>query len=187
MAEPIRTVIRPSADDGQTRRQEIEGSENLLAEYREELADVLDVVRVLHEKGLLRVVRDVVAAGEEILEILVNQIGSEGGKRLLKNVVSAGGLLAAVDLQGMAGTAKVVTDGLRQAAGAEQWNRRPPGIMDLLRAMRDPDVVVGLLMMLQGAKVLGMAVRRGTGDGRNPGAGSADDGHRGPGSSGAGA
>ncbi|WP_157935479.1 DUF1641 domain-containing protein [Kyrpidia spormannii] len=156
MAEPIRMVKR-SVGGGE--QPAAPGWQEMAAKYAPALEETLELLAVLREKGILRTLRDVAASGEEVLEILVHQVNTQGGKRLLKNAVALGEVLASVDLQGAAETAKIVAEGLRQPAGAREWEHRPPGMMDLFRAIRDPDVAAGLLILLRAAKVIGAAAR----------------------------
>ncbi|MBX6394708.1 MAG: DUF1641 domain-containing protein, partial [Alicyclobacillaceae bacterium] len=165
MAKPIRTMVKREYSPEEERRREVEQLMHTAAEHKEALEEALEVVALLHEKGILRVLKGVLAAGEELLEILVEQINAGSGKRVLKNMVQVGQWLSSAEFSAMAETARAVSEGVRQAAGTVSSEGRRPGLLDLMKAVRDPDVVAGLLLLLQAAKVVGSSARRGVSDG----------------------
>jgi uncharacterized protein YjgD (DUF1641 family) len=156
MAEPIHEVAPP------------EDEAALLAEWQalwsvpgraEAVAETLDLLRALHERGLLDAGRALLTDDATATAALVEFLRQSRNLRVARNVRALWEILASVDL-----------DRVVAPPGAGPTRRTPPrpmGLLELRRRLRDPDVSAGVAVVLEALAAVGRSTRAG-GAGRPP-------------------
>ncbi|MCL6453531.1 MAG: DUF1641 domain-containing protein [Alicyclobacillus sp.] len=152
MAKPIRVVPDDSfvssvpASPGQ-----------LWSDHHEAVTEAVELLEWMHRRGVLQAMRAVMEQADSLLEIVVRQAETPGALGLIKNAIAL--------LQGMSALDPKATAALLQGvARATQLARSESpvqvhGVVDLLRALGDPDVAQGLSVGLTVLKGLGAAAR----------------------------
>jgi uncharacterized protein YjgD (DUF1641 family) len=156
MAEPIHEVA-PLEDDTA-----------LLAEWQalwsvpgraEAVAEALDLLRALHERGLLDAGRALLTDDATATAALVEFLRQSRNLRVARNVRALWEILASVDLD-----RAVARTGAGPTAGTAP---RPMGLLELRRRLRDPDVSAGVAVVLEALAAVGRSTRA-SGSGRIP-------------------
>lgn len=139
MAKPIQTIKKVELTEEQKKAQSLEGLLSEVAQNKDSLLDTLQLLKELHDSGILEAINSLVKAKEEVAKIAVGQMTREPVTNLINNAMAAGGALTSLDPEMtkklMGGMAK----GLEKAEQGLQSNSKV-GILDLLKALKDPDL-----------------------------------------------
>ena len=119
-----------------------------------EARDELDRLLVaLHERGVLRLLNGLLAAGPEVSAIALDGLNSPSGQRAVRNAAVLGEAATRIDPEQLATLVGGVTRGI--AVASTRMAQEPPGTVSLARALHDPDVRRGMNVMLGFLKALG--------------------------------
>ncbi|MBT9282333.1 MAG: DUF1641 domain-containing protein [Hydrogenibacillus schlegelii] len=121
------------------------------------LEEAMALLAALHEAGFLSLLKGAVLSRNEVLEIIVQAINSDEGKRFLKNIIQLLMLFGSKELEKAIGVSRAVLTNMEEAAASLE--DPPPKWRHLLAAVNDPDVRRGLAFLLAVAKALGRAFR----------------------------
>ncbi len=116
--------------------------------------DSLDtLVETLHEKGILRILNNVVAQSNGVLEVALDQLDSKGGRNAVDNTMVLIKALTLTDPDG----AQAFLDGTKKGLAKAQDSLKddPPGIAALLGKLYDREVRRGLYAVLSLLEGLG--------------------------------
>ncbi len=151
MSEPIHDLAPPEDDAA------------LLAEWQalwsvpgraEAIAQALDLLRALNERGLLDAGRALLTDDSTATAAVVEFLRQSRNLRVARNLRALWEVLASVDL-GRIGSG---------AAARSRPDVRPMGFLELRRRLRDPEVSAGLSIVLEALAAIGRT-RRGPGPG----------------------
>lgn len=127
----------------------------------------LDALLVaLHERGILRLLNGLLAAGPEVSAKALDGLNTPAGERAIRNAVALGTAATRVDPNRMQQLLDGVARGV-DAAGA-RLVEEPPGSISLLKELRDPDVRRGMHALLGFLKAFGTVEPSGNDAERNP-------------------
>ncbi len=119
-------------------------------EAREEL-DALLIA--LHERGVLRLLNGLLAAGPAVSTIALDGLNSPAGQRAVRNGVVLGEAATKIDPQALETVLTGAASGI--AAAGERLTQEPPSAISLAKALRDPEVRRGMNVLLGFLKALG--------------------------------
>ena len=116
--------------------------------------DVDELVRALHDSGLLRVMAGGARAYPQLLGTLLKSLDADA----IRSAIELAGSLRSLDPDESARVAA----GVRRArtAAVEAASAKPEGPLALLRRLRDPDTRRGLAAALAGLAALGSSLPR---------------------------
>jgi uncharacterized protein YjgD (DUF1641 family) len=152
LARPIRTVEAPASPDELTRS--LEGGARDPVRDQEALTHFLDLLRVLDERGVLRLLGDLASANEEILRVSVDRLSRPGTVRALQNLRVLWGALERIEparLQRLVDDLDRAMDRGSRVAASE----RRLGALALLRELGEPQTNRGLRVLLAMLKEFG--------------------------------
>ena len=116
--------------------------------------DELDrLIVALHERGVLRLLNGLLAAGPSVSAIALDGLNSPGGQRAVRNAVVLGEAATKIDPAHLEALVQGVARGIETAG--ERLAQEPPSTISLAKALRDPDVRRGMNAMLGFLKALG--------------------------------
>ncbi|HEY7909100.1 MAG TPA: DUF1641 domain-containing protein [Thermomicrobiales bacterium] len=120
----------------------------------EDARDELDHLLVaLHERGVLRLLNGLLAAGPSVSAIALDGLNSPSGQRAVRNAVVLGEAATRIDPADLETLVQGVARGIETAG--ERLAQEPPSTISLAKALRDPDVRRGMNAMLGFLKALG--------------------------------
>lgn len=105
-------------------------------------AELDGLLVTLHERGVLRLLTELLAAGPEVSAIALDGLSSPIGQRIIRNAVALGTTASRIDPNRMQQMLDGVARGI-EMAGA-RLVEEPPGSVSLLKELRDPDVRRGM-------------------------------------------
>jgi len=120
MAKPIFY----SPPDVDARSQLIRRLEEAPREHAEALLDAYDILRLLHEKGILELVKGALGSGEKVLGILTETLEMKETVRTIRNLVILLKIVGGLDPQLLEAVQAAVNDNI-----ARVRNQEPPGLL----------------------------------------------------------
>jgi len=122
-------------------------------EVTKALEELMDVLGKLKESGLLDMLKSVVDKYEDLMTFLAHD------RRLFHLMAVAEGALNSMEgvdaIRLKLATQRLAECGLDALTSEEVERAQPMGLTDLLRALRDPDVMAGLGLVISMLKALG--------------------------------
>ncbi|AOK89177.1 DUF1641 domain-containing protein [Paenibacillus polymyxa] len=139
MAKPISIVRKRILTEEERQKQSLDQLTADLADNGAALQKTLEIVRELHDSGLLEAAQSMLKAKESIAKIAVGQATRKPVTNIINNLMGAAGMLSEVDPELMKKLANSVTHGLNEADKHLKQNKKTR-LRDLMKAMNDPDV-----------------------------------------------
>jgi uncharacterized protein YjgD (DUF1641 family) len=152
VAQPIHSVASEEHPEEVPEPTGVLGDE--LTKDRDALVHFLELIRLLDEKGLLRIATDFAASNEELLRVSVDWLSRPGTLRAVQNLRV---LLEALERIDPKRLEKLITEAGHAADLASQVG--PPGrrvgVLALLRQLGEPETNRGLRVLLAALKDFG--------------------------------
>ena len=137
MAQPIPLEIPPRNPRAELRaRLEVapeEHAEAVLAAY--------EVLQELHNRGVLEIVRGALAASDDILETVVDDVKTPEAIRAIRNLLFWRRILGSIEPEWFKGIFKAIPEGIAEATAERE---KPIGLFTLLRRLMNKDSLRGL-------------------------------------------
>ncbi len=153
MARPIRSVVPTGKSDEAIESLGDVGEE--VARRQDSLRNFLELLRLLDEQGVLRLVSDFVTANEELIRISVDWLSRPENLRTVQNVRV---LLASLERIGPAQLERLLRELTRALDRASAVGPAGPrlGAFGLLRQLGDPETNRGLLVLIAALQGFGV-------------------------------
>jgi uncharacterized protein YjgD (DUF1641 family) len=143
---------RPSTGPAESTLADLAGE---LEASRESIREMLELIRLLDERGLLRFSTDLLREEDRVLEVVASRFPPAEVRRAVRNLEVLVQTLRDVDPSTLQALARGIPAGLDEARRAEP--DRTIGILAILSALKDPEVNRGVRMILGFLKGVGRA------------------------------
>jgi uncharacterized protein YjgD (DUF1641 family) len=137
MAQPIPLQIPPR----NPREELLSRLEHAPEEHAEAMLAAYEVLQQLRDRGVLEPARGVLAAGDDILEKVVDQVRTPEAIRSIRNLIFWQHVLGSIEPEWFKGIFKAIPDGLAKATSEPE---KPIGLFGLLRRLMTKDGLRGL-------------------------------------------
>src|SRR6266404_6861835 len=132
MAQPIPLEIPPRNPRAELRSRLEQAPE----EHAEAVLAAYKVLQELHNRGVLEIMRGALAASDEILETVVDNVKTPESIRAIRNLLFWRQILGSIEPEWFKGIFQAIPEGIAQAtAGRDQ----PVSLFGLLRRLTDKD------------------------------------------------
>lgn len=122
MAQPIPLTLTPKGPDPAERL------EDALHKHTDAIVDALELLQLLHDHGVLELLRGLVGAGDQLVGILTDAAGAPESLRGMRNFILLTKFFASIPPEVLDSLVRTAT------AGAEREKaNRAPGLLQLLR------------------------------------------------------
>lgn len=128
MAQPISFIP--------TQRQEAEP-------HAEAIASALDLLQLLHDRGVLDLLRGLVGAGDQVVDIVTSALNTPEAIRGIRNFLLLTKFFATIPPEVLSGLVQTATDG-----AAREKSNQPPGLLQLVKRMNSEDSRHAMAVML---------------------------------------
>src|ERR1700680_1002385 len=137
MAQPIPLKIPPSNP-----RAEFQSRlEHAPEEHAEAVLAAYEVLQELHDRGVLEIMRGALAASDEILEKVGDNVRTPEAIRAIRNLLFWRQVLGSIEPEWFKGLFKAIPEGIAQATAERD---QPIGLFGLLRGLTSKDSLRGL-------------------------------------------
>ncbi|GAA5482880.1 DUF1641 domain-containing protein [Haloferula sargassicola] len=109
------------------------------------------LLQTLHETGALRTMTDFTARADKVMEVALDQLNSDSGRKLISAVLALGKVLTELPPDGLERLTHGVREGLGESRDSLEGD--PPGTLALVRMLHEPETrraIGGLLALLRG-------------------------------------
>jgi uncharacterized protein YjgD (DUF1641 family) len=122
MAQPIPLTLTPKGADPAER------IEDALHKHTDAIVDALELLQLLHDRGVLELLRGLVGAGDQLVGILTSAAGAPESLRGMRNFILLTKFFTSIPPEVLESLVRTA------AAGAEREKaNRAPGLLQLLR------------------------------------------------------
>ncbi|MBH8599625.1 MULTISPECIES: DUF1641 domain-containing protein [unclassified Thermoactinomyces] len=158
MANPISVIKKRVLSEEEKKQQSLNQLKADLAENETALKKTLELVRELHDSGILEAVQAILKAKEEIAKITVSQLTRKPVINIINNLMGAAGTLAEIDPELTQKLLKSVASGMEEAGEHLQKNKKV-GIFDLVKVLSDPDINRAISFSIHFLKGMGKGLK----------------------------
>ena len=125
MAQPIPLTIAPSNES-----DSIERLDEALRTHSDAILSALQLLQLLHDRGVLDLLRGLVGAGDQLAGMATAAIDSPDSVRAIRNFILLTKFFASVPPDVLDSLVRTATEGVER-----EKSHRAPGILQLLRRM----------------------------------------------------
>ena len=137
MAQPIPLQIPP-----RNPREKLQSRlEQAPEDHAEAMLAAYEVLQQLHDRGVLELARGMLAAGDDILEKVVDQVRTPESVRAIRNLIFWQHILGSIEPDWFKGIFKAIPEGLAKATAEPD---KPIGLFGLMRRLMTKDGLRGL-------------------------------------------
>jgi uncharacterized protein YjgD (DUF1641 family) len=147
MAQPIPFVVHERSARGEERLRDAP------VEHAEAVLSAFELLQLLHDRGVLNLVRGLVGAGGELVDSVTASLNTPESIRSIRNVLLLSTLLGSLPPERVHSVLDAVTSAANRPAVGN-----PPGMFELFRRMRSEDSRRGLAIAIDLLEALGKAV-----------------------------
>jgi uncharacterized protein YjgD (DUF1641 family) len=112
-------------------------------DHAEAIDSALDLLQLLHDRGVLDLLRGLVGAGDQVVDILTTAVNTPEAIRGIRNFLLLTKFFATIPPEVLSGLVQTATDG-----AAREKSNNAPGLLHLLRRMNSEDSRHALAVML---------------------------------------
>jgi len=157
MALPIALEIPPRNPRAELRSRLEQAPE----EHAEAVLAAYEVLQELHNRGVLEIMRGALAASDEILETVVDNVRTPPAIRAIRNLLFWRQILGGIEPEWFKGIFQAVPEGIAQATAERE---QPVSFLGLLRRLTSKDSLRGLAAALDFLQAFGRHLQ----SGKNP-------------------
>ncbi|MFT9849742.1 helical membrane plugin domain-containing protein [Aneurinibacillus sp. REN35] len=154
MAKPTTVVNRNEPTEAEKQAQSLGELIGFVAKNGEALQETLRIIQLLHESGALEVIGGLIESREKVMEIGVSQLSKPTMTRGVNNVMGAVGMLGELEPDTVKKVFEGIVNGMQHSAEEVRAGKKT-GMMDLMKAYKDPDINRAMTVMLGFLKGMG--------------------------------
>ena len=151
MARPIGLGVK-QRDAREELRSKLEQAPE---QHAEALLESYELLQLLHDSGVLRLLRGAVGSGGLIMDAAVGAANSEEGIRALRNAIILAKMLGAINPDLLHGLAVAMTETL----GCQKPIVEPPGLFKLFAEFRQPEFRRSMALINKFFEILGSELK----------------------------
>jgi uncharacterized protein YjgD (DUF1641 family) len=137
MAQPIPLEIPPRNPRAELRSRLEQAPE----EHAEAVLAAYEVLQEMHNRGVLEIMRGALAASDEILETVVDNVKTPEAIRAIRNLLFWRQILGSIEPEWFKGIFKAIPEGIAKATAEPE---KEIGLFGLLRRLTSKDSLRGL-------------------------------------------
>ncbi|WP_163970839.1 DUF1641 domain-containing protein [Oceanobacillus halotolerans] len=153
MAKPISTVKKLEIPEETKHEQHLDEVTKAVSENKEAILKGIELVSSLHESGALDFANALVKRREDALENIITEINKEQYASLLENMSKLVLYIGELNVDELYYFTERINDGIHEAAVASEDSQT--SYLDLLRALKDPQINRSITMLLNFLRGMG--------------------------------
>ncbi|QHA93428.1 DUF1641 domain-containing protein [Bacillus sp. N1-1] len=154
MAKAIKQIKRIEISEEEKRANDLKEIEDALIENKDALLETLNVVGGMKERGILTLLNGLFGEGDRVLKVLVDLLNVPENTTALKNLMLLFGAAGKINVQDLEPILLKVNAGIENVAEHSEGTEKT-GYLDLLRALKDPEINRSLTILMTFLKGMG--------------------------------
>jgi uncharacterized protein YjgD (DUF1641 family) len=147
VAKPTTDVKQSESVQGEQGQKSLQEIQQVFDTYGDAIESFLVVLQDLHHSGLLEMVHSLLNAKEKVASIALEQVLKPSVLNTIKNAMSALAMVSKLNPDQLSTLTEAVVAGLHQGQERLDGGKRV-GVIDLAKAMRNPDINRTLALLL---------------------------------------
>lgn len=157
MAEPIKKIERLVVSEEERRRQDFAEIEQAVSEHKEAILEGIELLQGLHDRGVLPMANSLLGQADEVLAVVVRLVSQPQHAKALANLLQLALMVGSLDVKRLEPMVHGLNTGLEVAASKVDEKTK---LMDLFKALNDPEINRAITMTLGLLKGMGSAFGR---------------------------
>ncbi|MCA0172820.1 DUF1641 domain-containing protein [Bacillus sp. RAR_GA_16] len=154
MAKAIKQIKRIEISEEEKRANDLKEIEDALIEHKDALLETLSVVGGMKERGILTLMNGLFGEGDRVLKVIVDLLNVPENTTALKNLMLLFGAAGKINVQDLEPLLLKVNAGIENVAENSEGMEKT-GYLDLLRALKDPEINRSLTILITFLKGMG--------------------------------
>ncbi|WP_010530351.1 DUF1641 domain-containing protein [Lentibacillus jeotgali] len=153
MAEQISRIKRKEIPEETLRERNLNEVAKSVSENKEAILKGIDLLESLNQSGTLDMVNAFVKHREDALEHVMRELNKPQYSKILENLTNLVLLLGDMNMEDLQSFAGRLNHGVKEAAASEAPEKT--SYMDLIKALKDPEINRSITMLLQFLRGMG--------------------------------
>ncbi|MDQ0217772.1 DUF1641 domain-containing protein [Peribacillus cavernae] len=154
MAKAIKQIQRIEITEEDKREKDLREVENALLENKDAILESLQVMKHMHDRGVLSLLSSLFGQGDKVLNILIKTADTPETANMLKNLLLMAGTLGTLNVKQLEPFILKVNSGIARVAETKETDEKI-GYFDLARSLKDPELNRSLSLLLNFLKGMG--------------------------------
>ena len=154
MAKAIKQIQRIEIHEEEQRKQDLREIEDSLLKNKEALLDALNLVKHMHDRGVISLVSGFFAEGDKVLQILVKKADTKETANTLKNLLLLVGVLGTLNVKQLEPILLKLNAGIARVSESKDDDDMI-GYFDLVRSLKDPEINRSIALLFEFLKGMG--------------------------------
>ena len=154
MAKAIKQIQRAEISEEEQRKQDLREIEDSLLKNKEALLDTLDLVKHMHDLGVIPLLSGLFAEGNKVLQILVKKADTKETANILKNLLLLVGVLGTLNVKQLEPMLLKLNAGIARVSESKDDDDMI-GYFDLVRSLKDPEINRSIALLFEFLKGMG--------------------------------
>lgn len=159
MAKAIVNIKKPVLSEEEKKTKKLDQLKTELAQNADGISDTLKLLQELHDSGILEAVQALVEAKEKVSKIALGQLTRPPVTNTINNAMAMAEAVSDIDPAMTKKLVSSLSNGLQKAEEGLQKNEKV-GLLDLYKAMNDPDINRAIGFGLNLLKGLGEGLKK---------------------------
>ncbi|MEN1970332.1 DUF1641 domain-containing protein [Lentibacillus sp. N15] len=153
MANPITSINRMEVPEDVMQERQLEDVVKAVSANKDAILQGIELLASLHDQGILEMVNALIVHKEEAIENVMSELNKDQYTSILENLGKAVFLIGELRMDDIQYFTEKINRGLDEARIYERTERTRP--MDLLKALKDPEINKSITMLLQFLRGMG--------------------------------
>ncbi|WP_018924286.1 DUF1641 domain-containing protein [Salsuginibacillus kocurii] len=154
MAKPITHIDKKELTEEEQRQQELEELQETLLENKEAITKTVELLGNLEKQGILNLLNGLVSEGDQVLRVLVQNLDKPENTQAIRNGLLMMSTLGLVNMKELEPILLKVNAGIERV-GENADTDESTGYLDMVRALKDPEVNRAVTLTLNFLKGMG--------------------------------
>ncbi|MFB5661474.1 DUF1641 domain-containing protein [Alteribacillus sp. HJP-4] len=154
MAKQIKSIERLEIPQEEKRAEDLREIEDALIDNKDVILKSLDTLRHADDRGVVSLVHGLFADGDKVLKVIAETLDNEDNTRSIKHLLLLLGIAGRMEVDKLEPILLKINSGLRRV-GEETDTEEKTGYVDLLKALKDPEVNRSITLLLTFLKGMG--------------------------------
>jgi uncharacterized protein YjgD (DUF1641 family) len=155
MAKAITKIQHIELSEEQRRRKDLEEVESALLDNKDAILQSLDVIKHMHDRGVLSLLGGLFSEGDKVLNVLVKAADKPEATNTLKNLLLMVGVLGTINVQQLEPLLLKLNSGIARVAEYKDKEDEKLGYFDIVRSLKDPEINNALSLLFEFLKGMG--------------------------------
>jgi uncharacterized protein YjgD (DUF1641 family) len=154
MAKAIKQIQRIEISEEEQRKQDLREIEDSLLKNKEALLDTLDLVKHMHDRGIIPLLSGLFAEGDKVLQILIKKADTKETANTLKNLLLMVGVLGTINVKQLEPILLKLNAGIARVSESKD-DDDTIGYFDIVRSLKDPEINRSIALFFEFLKGMG--------------------------------